>query len=313
MRQIGSIDNDAHAERFSDYLVAQGIENMVEESAGPGSAWSIWIENDDLLDRARAELQQFRANPEDARYAAATQAREIRKQAEKSEQRRREKFIDVRTRWSQPSHYAKPVTIFLVAASLLVGALTRLGMTHEVTPAEDALLIAPVETADTGDTSLEAIRHGQVWRLVTSIFIHYGPFHLLFNMLWTVSLGVMIEQRRGSWRLLGMVIAIAAISNLSQYYFGDWGHPNPRSGGMSGVVYGLFGYAWLVGRLRPELGIGMSQQNVILMMVWLVLCMIPSVTPVPNVANVAHVVGLLCGVAFAVVPYGVARARRRLR
>src|SRR5687767_5018001 len=70
MRQIGSISSDHDAERFSDYLLTQGIGNMVEEGAG-GGAWAVWVENDDHLDRGRSELEQFRANPADPRYEAA--------------------------------------------------------------------------------------------------------------------------------------------------------------------------------------------------------------------------------------------------
>src|SRR5687768_13294697 len=69
MRQIGSINNDQDAERFSDYLLTQGIGNMVEE--GAGGTWLVWVENDDHLDRGRTELAQFQANPADPRYEAA--------------------------------------------------------------------------------------------------------------------------------------------------------------------------------------------------------------------------------------------------
>lgn len=313
MRQIGTIDSDAQAERFSDYLLTQGIGNMVEESAGAGSAWAVWVEDDDHLDRARTELASFRANPGDARYDTTAAAARLRKDAERDERRRRKQFVDVRTRLSGAgavSARTVPVTIVLVAASLLVGALTRLGMTGP-TPVEDALLIAPLDTFNTGDTSLRAIRHGQIWRLVTPVFIHFGPWHLLFNMMWTALLGIMIEPRLGRLRFAGLVLVCAILPIVAEYYLGRSGVPNPRIGGMSGVVYGLFGYAWVAGRVRPELGVGVSQQTVVLMMVWLVVCMIPAIAPIPNVANVAHVTGLLCGAGAAYAPHALARARRR--
>src|SRR5687768_12031038 len=110
MRQIGSINGDQDAERFSDYLLTQGIGNMVEEGAD-GGAWAVWVENDDHMDRGRAELARFQQNPADPRYEAAGKAEKLRKQAEKAEQRRRKQFVDVRTRWAQPSQLARPVTI----------------------------------------------------------------------------------------------------------------------------------------------------------------------------------------------------------
>ena len=92
-----------------DYLLTQGIKNHVEQSAG--GAWSLWIEDDDLLDQGRAALELFRANPSDARYEAASGAGQIREQEEVRRQRRRKQFVDVRTRWSQPAQFVRPVTI----------------------------------------------------------------------------------------------------------------------------------------------------------------------------------------------------------
>src|SRR3712207_1265853 len=97
MRQIGFVDSERDAARFGDYLLTQRIVSSIEEMNG--GAWAVWIEDDDHLDRARAELEQFRADPNDARYDAAGEAQVIRKQSEKAEQRRRRKYIDVRTRW----------------------------------------------------------------------------------------------------------------------------------------------------------------------------------------------------------------------
>ena len=77
---------------------------------------------------------------------------------------------------------------------------------------------------------------------------------------------------------------------------------------MSGVVYALFGYAWIKGKFQPHLGIGVPPQTVTVMLFWLVLCMIGLVG---DVANVAHVAGLLGGTRYAYVPYATKRLLRR--
>jgi GlpG protein len=308
MRQIGTLDNEQDARRFGAYLLTQGVKNTVEEG-NSGGAWSVWVEDDDLLDRGRSELAGFRGNAADPRYDAAVgHAEKLRRAAEKEEQRRRKQFVDVRTRWGQPSQFARPVTIALVALSIIVAVGTKLGF--QETALTNALRIVPWipvteelgRWASLGDT----LSHGQVWRIVTPIFIHFGPLHLIFNMFWLLDLGSMVETRRGSRFLLVFVLVTAVISNLAQYAMSS-GHPN--FGGMSGVVYGLFGYVWIKGRVEPHLGMGVSQQTVIIMLAWLVICMVPGVLPV-NVANTAHVVGLLAGVASAYAPYAVRRARR---
>ena len=61
------------------------------------------------------------------------------------------------------------------------------------------------------NTALPEIRHGQLWRLITPIFIHFGPLHIFFNMLWLRDLGSMIEGRQSSWRLALLVLVIAAV------------------------------------------------------------------------------------------------------
>ena len=314
MRQIGSIPSDQDAERFSDYLLTQGIGNMVEEG-GPGGAWAVWVENDDHLDRGRAELDRFRANPTDPRYEAAGKAGKIRKEAEKVEQRRHRQHIDVRTRWSQPSQLARPVTVALAILCVLVAIGTKLNMAGP-TPLRDALMIAPVEDAGGGYVTwngLDAVRHGQVWRLVTPILLHYGPMHLIFNLFVLFDLASMVEQRRGSLFLVLLVLVSAIASNLGEYY-ADLSltraaiDPSPLFGGMSGVNYALFGYAWMKGKYQPHLNVGVSPQTVTVMMFWLVLCFTPLI---PNVANVAHAAGLLVGVMFGFVPYALRRVIRR--
>lgn len=303
MRQIGSLDNEQDARRFGAYLLTQGVKNTVEEGGG---GWAVWIEDDDLLDRGRSELEAFRPNRADPRYDAAVgEAVKLRRAAEKGEHRRRKQFVDVRTRWGQPSQLARPVTVALVALSVLVAVFTLAGSKEG--PVMNALRIAPTQPVDESHYTwdeLNAITHGQVWRLITPIFLHFGPMHLIFNMFWLLDLGSMVETRRGSWFLLLFVLVTAVTSNLAEYY---WPPVHPMFGGMSGVVYGLFGYVWIKGRYQPHLGMGVSQQTVLIMLAWLAIC---AVGVIPRVANTAHVVGLLSGVVFAYVPYAVKRARR---
>jgi GlpG protein len=308
MRQIGSIDDEQQAQRLGDYLLTQGLRNHVEKSAS--GMWDLWVEDDDLLERGRTELQHFRNNPDDPRFAVAAAAPKLRKEAEKAEQRRAKQFVDVRTRWSTPSQFVRPVTIALVAISIIISLGTKLGM-GEFTQARNALLIEPLHLEGehwVAYNGLNAIQHGQIWRVITPIFLHTGPLHLIFNMFWVLDLGSMIETRRSSLFLLLLVIVTAAGSNVAEYYLPNPANPNPMFGGMSGVVYALFGYAWIKGKCQPYLGIGLPQQTVTFMLFWLVLCMTGLVGPI---ANVAHVGGLLGGVLFAYVPYLWTRLRRR--
>ena len=136
---------------------------------------------------------------------------------------------------------------------------------------------------------------------MTPIFMHGDLLHILFNMWWLSTLGTMIEVRRGTLRLAGLVLIAAVISNMGQHFYDlrAYGHSVPFLG-FSGVVYALFGYIWMKGLHEPEQGMAVHPNTVNIMMLWLVVCMTGVVGPV---ANAAHVMGLVVGVALGVFRY----------
>jgi GlpG protein len=148
---------------------------------------------------------------------------------------------------------------------------------------------------------LPEVRHGEIWRLITPIFIHMNLAHLLFNMLCLKDFGSMIEARRGSARLLLMVLVIGVGSNLGQYFWNG-----PEFGGISGVLYGLFGFIWMRGRFDPASGLRLPQADIVMMVGWFFLCFFHVI---PRVANGAHGVGLVMGMIWGAVP---PLAKRRL-
>jgi membrane associated rhomboid family serine protease len=94
--------------------------------------------------------------------------------------------------------------------------------------------------------------HGQVWRLVTYMFLHAGPFHLLFNMLFLWMFGVELERTWGTRYFLRyyfitgvaaavttIVVSFVPLFGLHQLYF-------TQTVGASGAVvavllaYGLY-------------------------------------------------------------------------
>ena len=311
MRHIGSIPDETEATRFGDYLLAAGMKNSVEEGA---SGWAVWVEDDDKLDAAKAELEAFRANPADRKYAGASlKAEKIRVDAEKKQERLSKRYHDVRTSWGQPQQWAQPVSMALILLSLLAAAATALGK-NVTGPGADALRIQSVESVLTPEgreaflipPMLHDVRRGQVWRLITPIFLHMGALHLIFNMIWLRDFGSQIERNRSSGFMLILVLAAAVVSNLAQYWWSD----SPFFGGMSGVVYALFGYVWIKGRFEPHLGMGVAHQTALFMLGWMIFCII---MPSLNVANAAHVLGLVVGVAMAYAPIELRRMRRRLK
>ena len=189
--------------------------------------------------------------------------------------------VNLADRWSQPVGERCPLTFGLIAISAVVAYF----MWYQSRPADSRLDLLYFSS----DETLQPILHGEVWRLITPIFLHFSWMHLIFNMLCTQQFGMQIESRKGTSRFFGMVLVIAIVSNLVQFLFGG-----PHFGGMSGVNYGLFGYIWVKGKLEPESGFYLPQQTILMMLCWHVVCMMGWI---PNIANWAHGAGLVAGVA----------------
>lgn len=140
---------------------------------------------------------------------------------------------------------------------------------------------------------LPEIRNGELWRLITPIFIHFGILHIVFNSIWLWDLGGVIERTNPTWKLGALVFVAGALSNLAQYLYAG-----PLFGGMSGVVYALLGYVWTRGRFDPTAPVVVHPQIMLMMMVWFVICWAGLLGPI---ANMAHTIGLVVGLAWGML------------
>jgi rhomboid protease GluP len=83
------------------------------------------------------------------------------------------------------------------------------------------------------------------WRLLTAVFIHFGLFHILFNMIALVSFGPLVERLYGSLLYLLIYLLTGILASLASI---SW-HPAINSAGASGAIFGILG-ALLAGPLR---------------------------------------------------------------
>lgn len=303
MRLIGHLPSEANARAFGDYLYVQGIDNHFEFSTGEG--WAIWVNEEEKLDTAAQLLAAFRQNPADPKYKGqAKTAEELRAEKAKGEEAWRQRLRDRRHLFRPLTAYGfGPLTFVLIVFSVAVALLSNLGGHPQKI---QGLFITQFMVGDNfivPDLSLPEIRHGEVWRLITPIFIHFGPLHILFNMLWLRDLGSMVEGRQTSWHLAGLVLAVAIGSNLAQFYVTHY----PVFGGMSGVLYGLLGYIWIRGKFDPASGLFLHSYTVTMMLIWLVLCFTGFMG---SVANYTHLAGLLMGMAWGWLSSWTYRRRR---
>jgi membrane associated rhomboid family serine protease len=155
-------------------------------------------------------------------------------------------------------------------------------------------LAGPVGTEILGFLLLDkaAIAAGEVWRLWTVTLVHGGFLHLAFNMyaLWLA--GPFVERLYGRGRFLLCYLVFALAGSLASFAFSE----ARFAVGASGAIFGLFGLLFAVQRVhRPvldrqsraflgQLG-GLLAINLVFGFV------------VPGIDNMAHIGGLVAGVA----------------
>lgn len=299
MRQAGTLPPDVDAERLADYLLTLGIKTRIDAT---DNGRIVWIKDEHDLERGRQELADYLANPADAKYQTAQDgARQIRQELDAKEQQYRKNLMDVRRRWAQPITGQAPFTMLLLGLMILTFVMSIFGI-------DNARWFHISAYAGESSTVLPEVLHGQLWRLVTPIFLHMGLLHLIFNFMMLQNMGTLIETREGTHRFVALVLLSAVISNVAQYFGSNvfnldflrdpLNTPILSSGlfgGMSGVNYALFGYLWFRSR-GGRAGFMIHPTSIKIMLGWLVLCMTGLMG---DVANTAHVAGLVVGIVAA--------------
>ncbi|KGP72966.1 rhomboid family protein [Pontibacillus yanchengensis] len=131
-----------------------------------------------------------------------------------------------------------------------------------------------------------AIVDGEWWRIVSSMFLHIGFFHIMLNMLALYVLGTAVERMFGSKRFIVIYFVGGIIGGLASFAF----TPNVAAGA-SGAIYGLFGALLFFGTVYKTLFFRTIGTNVIFI---LILNIVFSVL-MPQVDNGAHLGGLVGG------------------
>jgi GlpG protein len=282
MRLIGHLQSEASAKTFGGYLSSLNIRNMVEPDP---EGWAVWVYSEDQIETGSNALTAFLQNPSDRSFQAGAQLASAAEDRQRKEEAAFSKRVRTADQIFKRSDTA-PLTLVLIGASVVVTLFTGLGVSFAT--------IRWLLISNTDFGFLPEVRSGQVWRLITPIFIHFGLQHLLFNMWVLYDLGRMIEMIQGTKRLLLLVIIIGIGSNVGQYLIGG-----PGFGGMSGVLYGMVGYIWIRSICDPGSGLSLSPMTIGIMLVWFFLCIFKVI---PNVANGTHAVGLIMGMIWGALP-----------
>lgn len=194
----------------------------------------------------------------------------------------------VRTQFgARPQRSAVPVvTYVLIGINLLMFVLQM-----SSSGLERALALWPPAVAD-----------GDLYRLLTSAFLHFGTAHIAFNMLALYFVGPPLEMALGRLRFSALYLLSALGGSVLVYLL----TLNALTAGASGAVFGLFGATFVVGRK-----LNMDVRGVVAIIVLnLVFTFVYPLISSQNISWQGHVGGLVTG---AVVAAAYAYAPRQQR
>lgn len=351
MRTIGSLGDEKQLETFIAYLVTQKIPVHVDRESSPPT---IWIKNEDQVAAAQEHFQKFLANPADSEYAnVLEQAGEILRSEARRRAETRKLVKNYASQMRLGPTYRAPLTVALTTLCVVLWILQTFALNPNG-PKANAIermfgsslyrtlafaAISPAALNELNDRDIDDFRvrafnllRGELWRLVTPIFIHFGAWHIALNLISFWQLGRVLENRYGTWKLAIVILLIAVISNFLQGVMPvRWdGSPIAGSaslasrqsempvrldgspiagfpdgwglsvfGGISGVVFGLLGFAWVKSRFDWKSGFYIPRATMIWAIAWIFLGISPLDRQLlgADMANWAHGVGFLVGVA----------------
>ncbi|WP_299796955.1 rhomboid family intramembrane serine protease GlpG [uncultured Shewanella sp.] len=266
MIEIGRLPNERAAQALVDYLKGQKIDCQVVP-AEQGVILMVTHDRDSA--RASMEYQKFIQNPYDEKYLKASWDNGD---------------SSVKFDYGAPTLQlltqfvtgAGPLTLSVICTCIVIFTAFNLGFAN------------PIYEFLSFFTAVPGSELTDVWRLFTPSLMHFSALHIIFNLLWWWYLGGKIENKLGITPLLTLLLVAGTLPNILQYYMGG-----PHFGGLSGVVYGVVGYTWLMGVKRPEKGIGLPPAYMGFMMLWLIFGFTDMFGL--SIANGAHLGGLAIG------------------
>jgi len=176
------------------------------------------------------------------------------------------------------------MTRALVGANLLVFALMAASGAGVFTP--DALVHIAW-----GSNFAPLTVDGQWWRLLTSLFVHFGALHIFFNMWVLWGTGALVERLFGHGRFLAIYLVAGVVGSLASVCW----NPLVNSAGASGAIFGVIGaqlaFFMRGGHRIPREVIRAQQASIAGFIAFSVVFGLT----VPGIDNAAHLGGLSSG------------------
>ncbi len=150
------------------------------------------------------------------------------------------------------------------------------------------------------------LEYGEYYRLLTSMFMHFGINHIVNNMLVLFILGDNLERALGRVKYLMFYLLCGVGANIVSMFVGMNRPVQAVGAGASGAIFGVIGgLLYVVGVNKGRLEDLNSRQLIIMVLFSLYFGFTSS-----GVDNVAHVAGLVIGMILAAIFYRKPKPKR---
>lgn len=167
-----------------------------------------------------------------------------------------------------------------------------------------------LEIAGSSEDTIFMLHHGamyaplileghEYYRLLTSIFMHFGIHHITNNMIILFVLGDNMERALGSVKYLIFYLVCGIGANVVSL-LAEWNHSVQAVGaGASGAIFGVIGGLFYV----VTINLGQLEDLNTMQLVFLIIISLYHGFTSTGVDNVAHVGGLVLGMLLAALLY----------
>lgn len=141
-----------------------------------------------------------------------------------------------------------------------------------------------------------AVARGQIWRLITPVFLHANLTHLLFNVFFQLRMGFGMEKQFGREKMMLIYFVCGIFGNLMSISV----DPFKLAVGASTAGFGLIG-VWLAEILLSWEILGPARERTIIWIVFMLVSVTTMSTMTPNMDLWGHLGGALGGFLLSIV------------
>lgn len=134
------------------------------------------------------------------------------------------------------------------------------------------------------------VMQGEIWRLFTSMFLHFGVIHLGMNMIALYNIGYFLENYVGSKKFLWIYLGGGICGNLFVLLVDSLTNSYAVGAGASGAIFAVLGAILYIAKFEPYSKL--DYQNILFSVIF---ALLPGFM-ISGISLSAHIGGLIGGI-----------------